>query len=97
VVQAGVLLSIALIAFLYIQDRRQADCIARYNEAAAQVARERNEATNSDWAALDALVRDINEGKPFHDRAQNYLNVRDQTLQQRAEHPLVAPPSDYCR
>lgn len=95
-VQALMLLCVASIAWLYIQDRQQADCIVRYNEATAQVSRERTEATNADWTALDNLVRDIHDGKPFGQRAQDYLDTRERTLKQRAENPLTPPPSDYC-
>jgi hypothetical protein len=95
-VQVGVLLSIALIAFLYIQDRQQADCIARYNEANAQVSRERTQATNSDWAALDDLARAVADGGNGRAAAQAYLDNRTNTLKQRADHQLVPPPSDYC-
>jgi hypothetical protein len=91
-----VLLSIALIAFLYTQDRQQADCIARYNEANAQVSRERAEATNSDWAALDNLAHAVADGRDGRAAAQSYLDNRTDTLKQRAEHQLVPPPSDYC-
>ena len=94
--QALALFAVASVVFLYIQDRQQADCMVRYNEAQAQVNRERTEAANSDWAALDALVRDLNNGTPFKQRAQDYLNTRDRTLKQRADHQLVPPPSDYC-
>lgn len=90
------LVCVASIALLYMQDRKQADCLVRYNEAQAQVSRERSEATNADWAALDNLVRALTAGEPFQDRAHQYLDTRDQTVKQRAEHPLVAPPSDYC-
>lgn len=90
------LLCIASVAFLYLQDRQQADCIARYNEASAQVSRERNEATNSDWAALDSLATAVRDGKDGRAAAGQYLENRTQTLQQRADHQLVPPPSDYC-
>lgn len=91
-----VLFSIASIAFLYYRDREQADCIARYNEATAQVSRERTEATNSDWAALDNLARAVANGGDGRAAATAYLTNRDATLKQRADHQLVPPPSDYC-
>lgn len=90
------LLSIASVAFLYIRDRQQADCIARYNEASAQVSRERTEATNSDWAAIDNLASAVAEGRDGRAAARAYLANRTETLKKRAEHQLVPPPSDYC-
>lgn len=95
-IQVLVLLSVASVAFLYLRDRQQADCIARYNEAVAQVQRERTEATNADWAAIDNLARTVADGSDGRQAARAYLAVRDQTLKQRAEHQLVPPPSDYC-
>lgn len=95
-IQALVLLSIASITLLYIRDRQQADCMTRYNEAQAQVNRERTEAANSDWAAIDNLARAVADNQDGRAAARAYLANRDQTLKQRAEHQLVPPPSDYC-
>lgn len=82
---------------LYYEDRVHAECMRRYNEAQSAVARERTAANNADWAALDALIRALNAGVPDPKaETQRYLDTRTQTLQQRAENPLVPPPSDYC-
>lgn len=95
-VQALALLAVASVVFLYIRDRQQADCIARYNEANAQVSRERAEATNSDWAALDELVSAVADGRDGRQAAKDFQANRTVTLKQRADHQLVPPPSDYC-
>lgn len=86
----------ASIIGLFYLDHQRTVCLERYNAAATEVQRQRSEATNADWAALDGLVRDIHEGKPFGQRAQEYLDTRARTLQQRAENPLVPPAADYC-
>lgn len=86
---------VASIAFLYYQDRQQAACMERYNEATSAVSRARADATNQDWAALDELVRQARGGS-FAPGADQYLGTRDRTLKLREESPLVAPPSNYC-
>jgi hypothetical protein len=89
-----VLVMAASIVFLFYLDHRRTDCMERYNTAATEVQRKRAEAQADDWAALDALVRDIHDGKPFSSRAQEYLDTRDRTLQKRAENPLAPPAAD---
>lgn len=90
------LFAVVSIAGLYYNDRQQADCLRRYNEAAAAVSRTRAQTNEADWAALDGMIRNLASGKPGAGEIQNYLSTRDNSLKSRAEHPLVPPPSDYC-
>lgn len=96
-VQLGVVLAVVSVAGLYVQDRRHQDCLERYNEATSAVSRERTDAINKDWAALDELVRQSETGgEAYQQAARDYLANRAQTLKQREQHPLVPPPSDFC-
>lgn len=97
-VQLGMVVSVISIGGLYVQDRQQADCMQRYNEATADVSRVRAEAADARAEALAEAMR-ASIGGPselYRTEAQDYLDQYESEKRTRRENPLVAPPSDYC-
>ena len=95
-VQVVMLVTVLVVGYLVYAQQRTVDCTRAYNEAQARASAARAEAAAADAAALDQLIRDLREGKPFQQRADEYLATRDASIKQRHDNPIIPPPSDYC-
>lgn len=93
-----ILTSIGVI-FLGIQDSRQTECNARYNEAQARSQQARAVAADADRQALEALVRSLVDENTSDGREQvdKYLAAIERTDEERRRNPVPPPPPDLCK
>lgn len=98
-VAALVLASSLGVIWLGIEDSRQTDCTARYNERAARSQQARAAAADADREALNRLVRSLVDDNPNDGReqVQRYLEAIERTDRERAENPVPPPPPDLCK
>lgn len=94
-----VILSSAGVIWLGIQDSRQTECNARYNELQARSQQARAAAADADREALETLVRSLVDDNPNDGReaVQRYLEAIERTDVERERNPVPAPPPDLCR
>lgn len=98
-VAALVLISSIGVIWLGVQDGRQSDCTARYNERLARAQQARAQAAEADRQALNTLVRSLVDDNTTDGReqVQRYLEKIEQTDRERAANPFPPPPPDLCK
>lgn len=94
-----VIVSSAGVLWIGVQDSRQTDCNARYNERAARAAQARAAAADADREALNTLVRSLVDDNTTDGREQveRYLEKIERTDAERSANPVPPPPPDLCK
>lgn len=93
-----VLASSVGVIWLGIQDNRQTECNAKYNERQARSQQARAAAADADRQALTALVRSLVDDNTTdgRERVEEYLAAIARTDEERRRNPVPPPPPDLC-
>lgn len=93
-----VILTSVGVIWLGVEDSRQTECNARYNEAAARSQQARAAAAESDRKALEVLVRSLVDDQTGdgRQRVDEYLAAIERTDEERRRNPVPPPPPDLC-
>lgn len=93
-----VIVSSVGVIWLGIEDNRQTECNARYNEHQARSQQARSLAADRDRQALEVLVRSLVDDNTGDGREQveKYLAAIDANNEERRRNPVPPPPPDLC-